>query len=73
MFALLKSDKPLEVVKIYESVFGPTINIRDDMIELAKDWNNISGTEQKARFDKHIIKYNNARAYKNKSSSNNIE
>ena len=68
MFALLKNNKPLEVVKIYENVFGPTTNIRDDMVELAKEWNNITGLEQKARFDKYIIKYNNARAYKNKSS-----
>jgi hypothetical protein len=67
MFALLKNNKPLDVVKIYESVFGTTADINDDMIELAKEWNNISGVEQKARFDKYIIKYNNARAYKKKS------
>ena len=66
MFALLKNNKPLDLVKIYESVFGPTDDINDDMIELAKEWNNISGVEQKARFDKYIIKYNNARAYKKK-------
>ena len=69
IFALLNLNKPLEVVKLYESVFGPTENIRNNMIELAKEWNNINGVEQKAAFEKCVIKYNNDRARQKKSDS----
>jgi len=68
MYALLKNNKPLEVIKIYESVFGPTSDINDDIIQLANEWNSISCIEQKAKFDKCIIKYNNARAYRKKNT-----
>ena len=64
MFALLKHNKHNEVVTLYESVFGETKDIREDMIELGSIWNTLVGVEQKARFEKLITKYNNVRAYK---------
>ena len=69
IFALLNLNKPLEVVKLYESVFGPTENIRNNMIELAKEWNTMNGLEQKAAFEKYVIKYNNDRARQKKGDS----
>jgi hypothetical protein len=69
IFALLNINKPLEVVKLYESVFGPTENIRNNMIELAKEWSNMNSVEQKAAFEKYVIKYNNDRARQKKSDS----
>ena len=63
IFALLKLNKPLEVVKLYESVFGKTKGIKEDMIELAKTWSTLSGVDQKKSFDKYITKYNNVRSY----------
>ena len=69
IFALLNLNKPLEVVKLYESVFGPTENIRNNMIELAKEWNTMNGVEQKAAFEKYVIKYNNDRARQKKTDS----
>jgi len=69
IFALLNLNKPLEVVKLYESVFGPTENIRNNMIELAKEWNTMNGVDQKAAFEKYVIKYNNDRARQKKSDS----
>lgn len=67
IFALLNLNKPLEVVKLYESVFGPTENIRNNMIELAKEWNTMNSVEQKAAFEKYVIKYNNDRARQKKT------
>lgn len=72
IFPLLKNNKPLEVVKLYESVFGKTAGIRDDMIELAKSWNTLSGDEQKKRFDTYIIKYNNMRSYRKKNAQESL-
>jgi hypothetical protein len=63
IFALLKLNKPLEVIKLYESVFGKTKGIKEDMIELAKTWNTLTGVDQKKSFDKYITKYNNVRSY----------
>lgn len=67
IFGLLASNKPTEAVKLYEVVFGTTADIRDDMKELAATWNTTAGLEREAAFNKCIIKYNNARAYKKKS------
>lgn len=64
IFALLKNNNHIEVVKLYETVFGETKDIREDMKELGSIWNTLVGTEQKARFEKLITKYNNVRAYK---------
>ena len=69
IFPLLKNNKPLEVVKLYENVFGETNGITEDMTKLAKEWNTMNGVEQKAAFEKYVIKYNNARAYNKKSDS----
>ena len=63
IFALLKLNKSLEVVKLYESVFGKTNGIKEDMAELAKEWNTLTGVEQKNSFEKYVTKYNNVRAY----------
>ncbi len=63
IFPLLKNNKPLEVVKLYESVFGKTKGIKEDMIELANTWNTLTGVEQKKSFDKYITAYNNVRSY----------
>lgn len=84
IFALLKLNKSLEVVKLYESVFGKTKGIKEDMVELGKSWNSLTGIEQKNRFDKYIIKYNNLRSYtkrigeesevsSNKNSENSLQ
>jgi hypothetical protein len=54
IFALLKLNKPLEVVKLYESVFGKTNDIKEDMTELSKEWNSLTGVEQKNRFEKYV-------------------
>jgi hypothetical protein len=67
IFPLLKNNKPIEVVKLYESVFGKTAGIRDDMIELAKSWNTLTEAEQKKKFDTCVIKYNNMRSYRKKT------
>ena len=67
IFALLKLNKPLEVVKLYESVFGKTKGIKEDMIELTKSWNISTGVDQKKNFDKYITKYNNVRSYTKKT------
>ena len=69
IFPLLKNNKPLEVVKIYENVFGETKGIIEDMTRLAHSWNTLSGSEQKKRFQEYIIKYNNARSYNKKTKS----
>ena len=75
IFPLLKNNKPLEVVKLYENVFGKTNGITEDMTKLANSWNNMNGFEQKTAFEKYVIKYNNARAYNKKSESeySNVE
>ena len=67
IFALLKLNKPLDVVKLYEDVFGKTNEIKEDMIELAKIWNTLTGIDQKNRFDKYITKYNNVRSYRKRT------
>ena len=67
MFGLLASNKPTEAVKLYEAVFGSTNDIRDDMKGLATTWNTTSGIDRENVFNKCILKYNNARAYKKKS------
>ena len=67
IFALLKLNKPLEVVKLYEAVFGKTKGIKEDMTELAKSWNTLTGVDQKKNFDKYITKYNNVRSYTKKT------
>lgn len=67
MFPLLKNNKPLEVVKLYENVFGETKGIKEDMITLANSWNTLTGVEQKKNFESYVIKYNNARAYSKKT------
>jgi len=67
IFALLKNNKPLEVVKLYQAVFGLTKGIKEDMIELAKSWNTLTGVEQKKSFDKYITKYNNVRSYRKRT------
>ena len=69
IFPLLKNNKPLEVVKLYENVFGETKGITEDMTQLANSWNTMNGVEQKAAFEKYVIKYNNARSYNKKSDS----
>lgn len=74
IFGLLKNNKPLEVVKLYEAVFGNTKDIRDDMKELALVWNTRDDSLNKEIFDKLILKYNNMRAYKKrKGDTNNSE
>ena len=67
MFPLLKNNKPLEVVKLYENVFGETKGITEDMTKLANSWNTLTGVEQKKRFESYMVKYNNARAYSKKT------
>lgn len=67
IFPLLKNNKPLEVVKLYENVFGETNGIAEDMTKLANSWNTLTGAEQKKRFESYIVKYNNARAYSKKT------
>lgn len=64
MYSLLKLNKPLEVVKLYEAVFGKTKDIRDDMKELSLVWNTREDSVNTEAFDKFILKYNNMRAYK---------
>jgi hypothetical protein len=71
IFGLLASNKPMEAVKLYEAVFGITSDIEDDMKELALTWNTTTSLEREAVFNKYILKYNNARAYKKKSGTVN--
>ena len=72
MVALLKNNNHTEVVKLYESVFGATKDIKEDMKELGNIWNTLTGVEQKDRFDDLITKYNNARAYKKKTGASEL-
>jgi len=73
IFGLLKNNKPLEVVKLYESVFGHTKDIRDDMKELALVWNTREDSVNTEAFDKFILKYNNMRAYKKRKGDSQSE
>jgi hypothetical protein len=67
MFSLLQNKKPEDAVKLYESVFGYTKFIREDMKELSEKWNTTENVNNKECFDTLIIKYNNMRAYKKKN------
>jgi hypothetical protein len=69
ILGLLASNKPMEAVKLYEAVFGTTNDISDDMKELALTWNTTPSLEREEIFNKYILKYNNARAYKKKSGA----
>lgn len=73
MYSLLKLNKPLEVVKLYEAVFGKTKDIRDDMKELALVWNTREDSVNTEAFDKFILKYNNMRAYKKRKGDSQSE
>jgi hypothetical protein len=73
MYSLLKLNKPIEVVKLYEAVFGPTKDIRNDMQELALVWNTREDSVNKQAFDSLILKYNNMRAYKKRKGDDKSE
>lgn len=72
MSALLKNNNHTEVVKLYESVFGATKDIKEDMEELGGIWNTLTSVEQKDKFENLITKYNNARAYKKKTCASEL-
>ena len=63
IYCLLDSSKYLEVIKLYESVFGKTKEIRADMKELVGIWKDITGDDKKKKLESLFIKYNNFRAY----------
>ena len=73
MFGLLKNNKPLEVVKLYEAVFGHTKDIQGDMKELSRVWNTREDSVNKEAFDSLILKYNNMRAYKKRKGESQEE
>jgi len=68
IYGLLALNKPTEVVKLYESVFGNTKNIRNDMEEVALTWNSKEDSLRKEELEILFIKYNNARAYNKRMS-----
>lgn len=68
IYGLLALNKPMEVVKLYESVFGNTKNIRNDMNEMALTWNSKEDTERTEELENLFIKYNNVRAYNKKKN-----
>ena len=62
MKSYLQSNQPLEVVKLYESIFGVTKGIREDMIQLAKQWKENTDAENEFALQQCKTKYNNQRA-----------
>ena len=66
IYSLFDSDKYIEVVKLYESVFGKTKGIQEDMKEISILWKTLEDTERKNKLETLFIKYNNMRAYKKK-------
>jgi hypothetical protein len=74
IYNLFHSGKYMEVVKLYESVFGKTKGIQQDMKEISTAWKTLEDTERKNKLETLFIKYNNMRAYKKrKLDTNSIE
>jgi hypothetical protein len=73
IICLLDSNKPEDVVKLYESVFGPTKDIMDDMKSLASIWKTEEIDVKMKQLDTCFTKYNNARAYKKRLGLETIQ
>jgi hypothetical protein len=74
IYSLFHSEKYIEVVKLYESVFGKTKGIQQDMKEISTVWKTLGDSDRKNKLETLFIKYNNMRAYKKrKVDTNSIE
>ena len=71
IIGMLDSNRPDDIVRLYESVFGSTKGIAEDMKSLSSIWKTESVDIKTKQLDTYFTKYNNARAYTKRLGQDN--